>query len=122
VLANTIAEYLDQPEVLAVIERLRAAGLQFVEDAPAAVEGPLVDQTFVLTGTLPQWTRDEATNAIEAAGGRVTSSVSKKTSFVVAGEESGSKLEKAQKLGVAVIDEARLRELITAPATADPRS
>ena len=77
---------------------------------PAAL--PLSGQTFVLTGTLPTLTRDEAKALIEAAGGKVAGSVSKKTSYVVAGEEAGSKLDKATELGVAVLDEAGLRELL----------
>jgi DNA ligase (NAD+) len=74
--------------------------------------GPLAGMTLVLTGTLPSLSRDEAGALIEAAGGKVSGSVSKKTSYVVAGAEAGSKLEKARSLGVAVIDEAGLRALI----------
>ncbi|MEI6838926.1 MAG: BRCT domain-containing protein, partial [Alcaligenaceae bacterium] len=69
-------------------------------------------KTFVLTGTLPVWTREEASSLIAAAGGKVTGSVSRKTSFVVAGEDAGSKLEKAIELGVTVLDEAALRALL----------
>lgn len=112
VLAATLAEYLDQPAMLGTIDRLRVAGLQFAGESPGSVEGPLAGKTFVLTGTLPEWTRDEASAKIESAGGRVTSTVSKKTDYVVAGDTAGSKLEKAQRLGVAVIDEAALRELL----------
>jgi DNA ligase (NAD+) len=72
----------------------------------------LTGKTFVLTGTLPSWTRDQAKEAIIKAGGKVTSSVSKKTSFVVAGEEAGSKLTKAQNLGVEVIDEDALKAML----------
>jgi DNA ligase (NAD+) len=74
--------------------------------------GRLAGKTFVLTGTLPHWTRDEAKERIEAAGGKVAGSVSKKTDFVVAGAEAGSKLDKALELGVTVIDEARLRTML----------
>ena len=80
------------------------------ETAPAA--DTLAGKTFVLTGTLPSLTRSGAKEMIEAAGGKVSGSVSKKTDYVVAGEEAGSKLTKAQSLGVAVIDEAGLRELL----------
>jgi NAD-dependent DNA ligase len=73
--------------------------------------GPLTGKTFVLTGTLPKLTRDEAAAKIEAAGGKVSASVSKKTDYVVAGEEAGSKLDKAQKLGVKIIDETELLKL-----------
>jgi DNA ligase (NAD+) len=80
--------------------------------AEAASEGILSGKTLVLTGTLPTLTRDQATELIEAAGGKVSGSVSRKTDYVVAGEEAGSKLAKAQELGVAVIDEAALLALL----------
>ena len=91
----------------------RKAGVNFTSELyqPRAKAGPLAGQTFVLTGTLPNLTREEATAKIEAAGGKVSSSVSKKTDYVVAGEEAGSKLDKAQKLGVKIIDEKQLIEL-----------
>ena len=78
-------------------------------------DAPLAGQTFVLTGTLPTLNRSQAQALIEAAGGKVTGSVSKKTTYVVAGEEAGSKLTKAQSLGVAVLDEAGLRALLPPP-------
>jgi DNA ligase (NAD+) len=86
--------------------------LRFEEEGPPPGEGPLAGQTFVLTGTLPDLTREEATNRIVRAGGKVTGSVSKKTSYVVAGASPGSKLEKAERLGVTVLDEAGLIELL----------
>ncbi|MBK5229575.1 MAG: NAD-dependent DNA ligase LigA [Thermoleophilia bacterium] len=112
VLAESIAEYLAMDQERAMIERLRDAGLQLAGEEPAAAEGPLSGKTLVLTGTLPHMTRDQAREKIEAAGGRVTSTVSKKTDYVVAGDEAGSKLEKAERLGLAVLDEAGLEGLI----------
>ena len=79
---------------------------------PRAKAGPLAGKTFVLTGTLPTLKREEATARIEAAGGKVSGSVSKRTDYVVAGEEAGSKLDKAQKLGVKIIEEAGLLKLL----------
>jgi len=95
-----------------LIQRLRAAGLQLQEEGPPPGDGPLSGKTFVLTGTLPDLTREQATERIVAAGGRVTSSISKKTDYLVAGETPGSKLEKAERLGVAVLDEPGLLELL----------
>ena len=83
------------------------------EEGPEVpAEGPLVGKTFVLTGTLPELTREDATQRIEAAGGKVTGSVSKKTDYVVAGADPGSKLTKAQELGTEVLDETRAAELL----------
>jgi len=93
------------------VERLRERGVTFTE--PQARSGStLAGQTVVITGTLPTLSRDEATALVERHGGRVTSSVSKKTSFVVAGADAGSKLARAQELGIAVVDEAGLRERV----------
>jgi DNA ligase (NAD+) len=111
-MAASIAAQLQAPAMRELIERLRAAGLRFAEEGPPPGEGPLAELTFVLTGTLPTLTREAATELIVAAGGRVTSSVSKKTDYVVAGESAGSKLEKAERLGVEVIDEAGLLGLL----------
>jgi DNA ligase (NAD+) len=112
ILAENIAEQLVEPEELELIERLRGAGLQMAGDAPGSSEGPLKDKTFVLTGTLPNMTRDDAKEMIEGAGGRVTGSVSKKTDYVVAGAEAGSKLEKAERLEIEILDEDSLKSLI----------
>jgi len=111
-MAASIAEQLAAPAMVELIERLRAAGLQFAEEGPPPGEGPLANLVFVLTGTLPTLTREAATELILAAGGRVASSVSKKTDYVVAGDSAGSKLEKAERLGVAVIDESGLLALL----------
>ena len=95
-----------------LIADLRSLGLRFHEEGPPPSQGPLAGRTLVLTGTLPEWSREQATERIMAAGGRVTGSVSGKTDFVVAGDSAGSKLEKAERLGVKVLDEAGLRELL----------
>jgi DNA ligase (NAD+) len=114
ILANQIAETLSESATRDLIERLRAAGVQLAEEGPPpdAVDGPLKDKTLVLTGTLPNLTRDEAQERIEAAGGKVTGSVSKKTDYVVAGADPGSKLAKAEKLGTEVLDEDGLLALL----------
>jgi DNA ligase (NAD+) len=108
-----IRAWFAAPANRALLDELRAAGL---EPTPPAVAGgataPLAGKTFVLTGTLPVLSREEATALIETAGGKVSTSVSKKTHYVVAGEEAGSKLEKARALGVTVLDEAGLRALV----------
>ena len=112
VLANAIAEELREEAMAGLIERLGEAGLQLEQEGPPPGEGPLAGKTVVLTGSLPTLTREQATERVLAAGGRVTSSVSKKTDYVVAGESPGSKLEKAGRLGVDVLDEAGLVELL----------
>ena len=99
-------------ELQALIEDLRGLGLQFEEEGPPPGEGALSGKTFVLTGTLPTLTREQATERITAAGGRVTGSVSKKTDYVVAGAAAGSKLAKAERLEVPVIAAAGLLALL----------
>jgi DNA ligase (NAD+) len=111
-MARRIAEQLADDQMRALIADLRAEGVRMEVEGPPPGEGPLAGKTFVLTGTLPQLTREQATERIEAAGGRVTSSVSKKTDYLVAGASPGTKLEKAQRLGVAVLDEPGLRALL----------
>lgn len=110
--ARSVALFFKQPPNLEMIERLRAAGLTM--DAPKRVRtgGTLGGRTFVLTGTLPSLTREAATELIVGAGGKVSGSVSKKTDYVVAGSEAGSKLNKAEQLGITVLDEAGLQELL----------
>ena len=114
ILAGQIYEELHEERVEALIERLRKAGLRMELDASERrVEGgPLEDKTLVLTGTLPDLTREEATRLIKRAGGKVVNSVSKKTDYVVAGDSPGSKLAKAEELGTEVLDEKGLRKLL----------
>jgi DNA ligase (NAD+) len=113
VVAASIVRFFAEPHNREVVEQLRAAGVHWREGPVSRrAAGSLAGRTLVLTGTLPHWTRDEARERIEAAGGKVAGSVSKKTDFVVAGEEAGSKLERARELGVPVIDEARLKSLL----------
>ncbi|HEV8313190.1 MAG TPA: NAD-dependent DNA ligase LigA [Burkholderiaceae bacterium] len=115
VVAQSIRTFFDQPHNREVAEQLRAAGVQWDEHEGSqrrAGPQPLAGKTLVLTGTLPTLTRDEAKELIEAAGGKVTGSVSKKTDYVVAGVEAGSKLDKARELGVTVLDEDGLRALL----------
>ncbi|MBT9569408.1 MAG: NAD-dependent DNA ligase LigA [Thiobacillus sp.] len=113
IVAQSIAQFFAEPHNLDVVEKLRAAGVNWTEFAGMqASTGLLAGKTLVLTGSLPTLTREAARELIEAAGGKVAGSVSKKTDYVVAGEEAGSKLEKARALGVAVLDEAGLRALL----------
>jgi DNA ligase (NAD+) len=105
-MAASIAAQLASPALRELIGRLRAGGLRFEEEGPPPGEGPLAGLTFVITGTLPTLTREQASERITAAGGRVTSSVSKKTDYLLAGDSPGSKLEKAERLGVSLLDEA----------------
>ncbi|HAF56445.1 MAG TPA: DNA ligase, partial [Thauera sp.] len=113
IVAKSIVEFFAEPHNREVIEQLRAAGVHWEEGEPAGtVAGALAGKTFVLTGTLPGLSRDEAKALIEAQGGKVAGSVSKKTHYVVAGAEAGSKLDKAQALGIPILDENGLRELL----------
>lgn len=112
VVARSIKLFVSDPLNLELIEQLRAAGINWTEGAPESRPKPLLGKTFVLTGTLPDLSRDAAAEMIEAAGGKVAGSVSKKTSYVVAGEDAGSKLAKAQELGVPILDEAGLLHLL----------
>src|SRR3954469_9879740 len=109
--AELIHGQLADPQMREQIDALRPY-VRFETEGPPPGEGPLAGRTFVLTGTLPDLTREEATERITRAGGRVTSSVSKKTDYVVAGDSPGSKIEKAERLGVAVLDEPGLLELL----------
>ena len=110
--AESILEFFREPRNLKVIEKLRKAGLQFEQAKVHKPEGNLAGKQFVLTGTLPRYSRDEAKKMIEEAGGRVTGSVSKKTDYVVVGADPGSKLDKARSLGVKTIEEGELLKLL----------
>ena len=114
VVAESVARFFAQPHNREVIAQLRAAGVRWPEGEPprAATAGAFAGKIVVLTGTLSTMTRDEAKERLEAAGGKVTGSVSRKTDFVVAGSEAGSKLDRARELGVEVLDEARFRAML----------
>jgi DNA ligase (NAD+) len=111
-MARSIRAQLDDERMRALIADLRKVGLRFHEAGPAPADGPLKGKAVVLTGTLPTYSREHATELIQAAGGRVTSAVSKKTDYLVAGESAGTKLEKAKRLMVPVLDEDGLREML----------
>ena len=109
--AESICQFFREPRNRELLDRLRTTGLKFEYEIRRKQGGPLHGLTFVLTGTLPNLSREEAKRVIESAGGKVIGSVSRKTSYVVAGEEAGSKLDKARTLGLQVIDERRLLEM-----------
>jgi len=113
VIAKSVVQWHGDQRNRELLERLRKAGVNFKSELfqPKAQAGPFSGKTFVLTGTLPNLKREEAAAKIEARGGKVSGSVSKKTDYVVAGEEAGSKLDKAQKLGVKIIDEKEFLKL-----------
>jgi DNA ligase (NAD+) len=120
--AQAILDFFSAPKNQQLLAELREAGLTFSDGKPvkaASRATPLAGKTFVLTGTLPGLTRDEAGALVEQSGGKVAGSVSKKTDYVVAGEKAGSKLDKAHALGIAVLDEAGLRELLGTAAATD---
>jgi DNA ligase (NAD+) len=111
-MSEIIHDQLADPQMRELVDDLRDQGVVMELEGPPPGEGPLSGKTIVLTGSLPDLTREEATRRVLAAGGRVTTGVSKKTDYVVAGESPGSKLEKAERLGVPVLDEAGLLELL----------
>jgi DNA ligase (NAD+) len=118
VLAESIRDFFAEPHNRDVIDALRKGGVRWTEGPRRrTAAGPLTGKTFVLTGTLPSLSRDEAKALLEAAGATVAGSVSKKTDYVVAGADAGSKLAKAESLGVAIIDEDRMRALLESPKT-----
>ena len=113
VVAESVREFLSSDANLALLERLRAAGLTMEADAPPPrADGPLTGRNVVLTGGLEAMSRDEAKRAVVGAGGKVTGSVSRSTGFVVAGVDPGSKLQKAEQLGVPVVDEPAFLEIL----------
>jgi DNA ligase (NAD+) len=114
IMAVQIADSLADERTRELIDRLRERGLKFEQEGPRrpARGGPLDGKTLVLTGTLPELTREEATALIKRAGGKVTGSVSKKTDYVVAGDDPGSKMQKAEELGTEILDEKGLRKLV----------
>jgi DNA ligase (NAD+) len=111
-MAARIHEQLADPQMQTLLRELKDLGLRLEEEGPPPGEGPLAGKTLVLTGTLPDLTREQATEMIIAAGGKVTGSVSRRTAYVVAGESPGSKLAQAEKLEVPVLDEDGLRALL----------
>jgi len=110
--AEAVVQYFSEPGNRELVDRLRKAGLQFTHASTRPKAGPLKGKTLVITGTLPTLSREEAKSLIEQAGGKVSSAVSKKTAYVVVGEDAGSKLAKAQELGVPTLTEDQLRKLI----------
>jgi DNA ligase (NAD+) len=112
VVAKQVAAYFRDADNAAVVDRLLSVGITWPPPAPLSAGAAQRDKTFVLTGTLQSLTRDEATEAIVQRGGKVSGSVSKKTDYVVAGAEAGSKLKKAEQLGVTVLDEAAFLKLL----------
>jgi DNA ligase (NAD+) len=121
IVAQSIRTFFDQPHNREVVEHLRACGINWPAiEASSNAPKPFAAMTFVITGTLPTLGRDAAKDLIEAAGGKVSGSVSKKTSYVLAGTEAGSKLDKAQELGVTVIDEATLIAMLSSDPPIQP--
>ena len=112
-MAQSVVDYFAEPQNLELIEKLREAGVNFDEKIAENTDLRFENMTFVLTGTLSEFTRSEASEIIEKMGGKTSSSVSKKTTYVLAGEEAGSKLEKANKLGVKVISEQEFKDMIS---------
>ncbi|MCC8136110.1 MAG: NAD-dependent DNA ligase LigA, partial [Ruminococcus sp.] len=112
IMADSVAEALKEPHRIELIGRLREVGVNMNYSKAAASDERFKGLTFVLTGTLPTMKRDEAKKLIESFGGKVAGSVSKRTSYVVAGEEAGSKLVKAQELGIEILSEADLLEKV----------
>ena len=111
--AESIYEFFRQPQTIDLIEKLKEAGVNTLAKTSKNKDDRFYGKTFVLTGSLENYTRDEASSIIESFGGKVSGSVSKKTSYVLAGEEAGSKLTKAQELGVTIISEQEFNQMIS---------
>jgi DNA ligase (NAD+) len=112
--AESLFRFFHEPHNQELVDRLRTAGLQFTYESKRPKSGPLDGLTFVITGTLPTLSRDQAKELIESAGGKVSGSVSRKTSYVLVGEDAGSKLTKAESLGLRIIDEVRFLDMLRA--------
>jgi DNA ligase (NAD+) len=115
VVAASVRTFAEEPHNRALVAKLADAGVNMASQQPpvdVGAPGPLAGKTFVITGTLPTMSREEATKAIEERGGKVSGSVSKKTSYVLVGEEAGSKLEKAKQLGIPTLTEAEFKDII----------
>ena len=115
VVAASVRAFAEEPHNRALIEKLAVAGVNMESQQPPvdiSAPGPLADKTFVVTGTLESMTREDATKAIEDLGGKVAGSVSKKTTYLVAGADAGNKLDKARQLGTSILNEAQFREII----------
>ena len=110
--AESVYEFFHQDQTIDLIERLKKSGVNMMSEENAILDERFVGKIFVLTGTLEKYSRDEAKEIIEKFAGKVSSSVSKKTTYVLAGEEAGSKLTKAQELGISIISEADFEEMI----------
>jgi DNA ligase (NAD+) len=110
--ATSVIEFFSRPESLRLLEKLEKAGVRMREEVRANQGRPFEGKTFVITGTLSNWTREEAQEELRLRGARVADSVSKKTSAVISGESAGSKLEKARSLGIPVLDESAFRRLL----------
>ena len=119
IVAEGVLQYFADQRNLETIAKLKEAGVRLAEEPGQRPAGHLAGVSFVLTGRLPSLTRGQAQEAIEAAGGRVSSSVGKATDYVVAGEDPGSKYDRARELGVAIIDEAGLRQVLAATSGVD---
>jgi DNA ligase (NAD+) len=124
IIATSLVQWFGEERNRRLLERLRTAGLNFRSALyrPAAAGGVFAGKTFVLTGTLPSMTREQATAKIEALGGKSSSSVSKQTDYVLAGEAAGSKIDKARKLGLRIIDEAEFLRMCGEGQVQEPRS